>query len=127
MDSTTISTCRGLGAVSWFPVHCTSINNTNTLISGDNKGGASQIMERAARAETGKGFAPGFIAAFGQSNVGDTSPNIQGAFCGDSGTKGDTQYGAIGSMSAVCKTVWIAPRYDLGIAVSCKTANSDGQ
>ncbi len=33
---------RGLGAVSWFPVHCTSINNTNSLISGDNKGVASQ-------------------------------------------------------------------------------------
>ena len=36
------SLCRGLGAISWFPVHCTSINNTNSLISGDNKGVASQ-------------------------------------------------------------------------------------
>ena len=26
-----------------------------------------------------------FIAAFGQSNVGDTSPNILGAFCQDTG------------------------------------------
>ncbi len=28
---------RSIGAVTWFPVHCTSINNTNRLISGDNK------------------------------------------------------------------------------------------
>ena len=26
-----------------------------------------------------------FVAAFGQANVGDTSPNIQGAFCQDTG------------------------------------------
>ena len=38
--------CRGLGAISWFPVHCTSINNTNSLISGDNKGVASQASHR---------------------------------------------------------------------------------
>jgi len=38
---------RGLGAVSWFPVHCTSINNTNSLISGDNKGVASQASNPA--------------------------------------------------------------------------------
>ena len=24
--------------INWFPVHCTSMNNTNFLISGDNKG-----------------------------------------------------------------------------------------
>ena len=42
------SCCRGLGAISWFPVHCTSINNTNSLISGDNKGVASQAS-RARR------------------------------------------------------------------------------
>jgi len=25
--------------INWFAVHCTSMNNTNSLISGDNKGG----------------------------------------------------------------------------------------
>ena len=31
---------------SWFPVHTTSMNNTNDLISGDNKGYASYLMEQ---------------------------------------------------------------------------------
>ncbi|KDD77134.1 neutral/alkaline non-lysosomal ceramidase, partial [Helicosporidium sp. ATCC 50920] len=35
-----------VGAFSWFPVHGTSVNNTNTLVNGDNKGLASQLMER---------------------------------------------------------------------------------
>ena len=30
---------------SWFAVHCTSMNNTNKLISSDNKGYASYLME----------------------------------------------------------------------------------
>lgn len=32
---------------SWFAVHCTSMNNTNDLISGDNKGYASLLHEKA--------------------------------------------------------------------------------
>ena len=31
---------------SWFPVHCTSMNNTNHLISSDNKGYAAQMFEK---------------------------------------------------------------------------------
>ena len=31
---------------SWFAVHCTSMNYTNTLISGDNKGYAAYLMEK---------------------------------------------------------------------------------
>ena len=88
--------CVGTGAISWFPVHCTSINNTNDLISGDNKGVASQFLEKWAvkqsTAQAGRAQEPGqlqvtrdFVAAFGQANVGDTSPNIQGAFCQDTG------------------------------------------
>ncbi|KAL3142319.1 hypothetical protein ABBQ38_002661 [Trebouxia sp. C0009 RCD-2024] len=93
--SVTNSEGRGTGAISWFPVHCTSINNTNDLISGDNKGVASQFMEKWAAKQsmgTAGGSNPGqlqvagdFVAAFGQANVGDTSPNIQGAFCQDTG------------------------------------------
>ena len=30
---------------SWFAVHCTSMQNTNKLISGDNKGYASMLFE----------------------------------------------------------------------------------
>lgn len=75
--------------MAWFPVHCTSINNTNSLISGDNKGVAAQLMEKWARAGE-NGVANGkadFVAAFAQANVGDTSPNTQGAFCADTGTQ----------------------------------------
>lgn len=114
---------RAVGAFSWFPVHGTSLNNTNTLVSGDNKGAAAQFMERWARQAGGAGWqagraqaasssssssgggsggeqaahedsggdgggggvSPGLVAAFCQANVGDTSPNTQGAFCMDTG------------------------------------------
>ena len=79
----TISFGRGVGAVTWFPVHCTSINNTNSLISGDNKGLAAQLFEKWARA--GGNMSDSFVAAFGQANVGDTSPNVGGAYCRDTG------------------------------------------
>lgn len=74
--------------MAWYPVHCTSINNTNDLISGDNKGVASQFMEEWAAQSSREGngtVGTDFVAAFGQSNVGDTSPNILGAFCQDTG------------------------------------------
>lgn len=36
-----------LGIFSWYPVHGTSMNNTNRLVNGDNKGTASQFLERS--------------------------------------------------------------------------------
>ncbi|GAB4823044.1 hypothetical protein N2152v2_010090 [Parachlorella kessleri] len=80
----------GIGALTWFPVHCTSMNNTNRLVSADNKGAASQFMEKWALQQAGSNegqppLSPEFVAAFAQANVGDTSPNIQGAFCRDTG------------------------------------------
>ena len=41
-------------------------------------------MERTAEMNS-TAFGPRFVAAFAQSNEGDTSPNIQGAYCGQSG------------------------------------------
>jgi neutral ceramidase len=35
-----------LAVISWFAVHATSMNNTNKLISGDNKGYASMLFEQ---------------------------------------------------------------------------------
>lgn len=35
-----------LGAISWYPVHPTSMNNTNRLVSSDNIGYASVLMEK---------------------------------------------------------------------------------
>lgn len=71
-----------LGLIDWFSVHPTSLNNTNHLISGDNKGIASYIFERhGPHNNRGK-----FLAAFPQAPAGDSSPNTLGAFCIDSGT-----------------------------------------
>jgi neutral ceramidase len=59
------------------------MNNTNRLISGDNKGAAEQFAERWGRRQPG--VAEDFVAAFAQSNVGDTSPNTAGPICLDTG------------------------------------------
>lgn len=34
-----------IGAIQWFPVHPTSMNNTNCLVSSDNVGYASILLE----------------------------------------------------------------------------------
>ena len=69
-----------MGLLSWFPVHGTSLYGNNTLITGDNKGVAASLLERSMQHRN-----PHFVAGFSQSNVGDTSPNILGAFCEDTG------------------------------------------
>jgi neutral ceramidase len=35
-----------LGAINWFAVHPTSMNNTNTLVSSDNVGYAAVLFEK---------------------------------------------------------------------------------
>lgn len=67
--------------LNFFPVHGTSMYNNNTLISGDNKGVAAWLFERDAQGD--ERFAEDFIAGFSQSSVGDTSPNVLGAWCED--------------------------------------------
>jgi neutral ceramidase len=56
-----------LAVVSWFGVHATSIPNTNHLVSSDNKGHASMLMEQQ--------LGNGAVAIFAQSAAGDVSPN----------------------------------------------------
>ena len=66
-----------VGQINWFPVHATSMGNDNLLISGDNKGYASYLFEKAKGtnyATTGQTF----VAAFANSNEGDVTPNIYG-------------------------------------------------
>lgn len=60
---------RLVGAISWFPVHNTSMTNRNTLISSDNKGWAAYAWEHEA---------DGLVASFAQTNAGDISPNLAG-------------------------------------------------
>jgi neutral ceramidase len=72
---------KPIGAIAWYAVHPVSMNNTNPYISSDNKGYAELLFEEEMN---GPNVMPGkgsFIAAFGASNLGDVSPNIQGAKC----------------------------------------------
>jgi len=72
-----------LGMISWFSVHGTSMNNSNLLISGDNKGYASlKFEEKMNGFESLPGKGP-FVAAFAQTNEGDSSPNTKGPSCPD--------------------------------------------
>jgi neutral ceramidase len=74
---------KDFGMINWFSVHCTSMNNTNTLISSDNKGYAALLFEKQMNGP--KSF-PGrgpFVAVFQQSNEGDVSPNTRGPSCPD--------------------------------------------
>ena len=74
-----------IGVINWFAVHGTSMNNTNTLISGDNKGYASYLLEKEVN---GGDSVPGkgpIVAAFGSTNLGDVSPNTAGPICIDTG------------------------------------------
>ncbi|KAJ5364284.1 Neutral ceramidase 2 [Penicillium cataractarum] len=67
--------------LTWFPVHGTSMYNNNTIVTGDNKGVAAYLFERSV--ENDSQFADGAVIGFSQSNVGDTSPNVEGAWCED--------------------------------------------
>lgn len=35
-----------IGAIHWYPIHPTSMNNTNTFVSSDNMGYASILLEQ---------------------------------------------------------------------------------
>jgi neutral ceramidase len=66
-----------VGIINWFGVHTTSIGTTNSWVSSDNKGFASLGFERIAG--TDYLASPGedtFVAAFAQTDEGDSSPNI---------------------------------------------------
>lgn len=74
---------REAGMISWYPAHATSMTNQNLLITGDNKGYASQLFERLKG--TDYQAAETFVAAFAQANEGDVSPcpnSYGGGGCG---------------------------------------------
>ncbi|XP_015929598.2 neutral ceramidase [Parasteatoda tepidariorum] len=75
---------KPIGMINWFAVHCTSMNNTNDLISSDNKGYASLLFEKKMNQNALLGKGP-FVAAFAQANEGDVSPNTNGPKCIDTG------------------------------------------
>ncbi|KAG6010840.1 hypothetical protein E4U54_008328 [Claviceps lovelessii] len=72
---------KDIGVLTWFAVHGTSLLGNNTHAAADNKGVAAWLLEEAMRTEAGA--AEGFVAGFSQASVGDTTPNILGAYCDD--------------------------------------------
>ncbi|KAK3301254.1 Neutral/alkaline nonlysosomal ceramidase [Chaetomium fimeti] len=72
---------KNIGVLTWFPTHGTSLLGNNTLIAGDNKGVAAYLFESSACKDPTA--AENFVAGFSQANVGDTSPNVLGAWCED--------------------------------------------
>ncbi|PKZ42818.1 alkaline ceramidase [Kytococcus schroeteri] len=67
---------RDIGMLNWYPTHGTSLTNTNTLVSGDNKGYAAWSWERELLGQDPLDPRPRFVAAFAQSNSGDMTPNL---------------------------------------------------
>lgn len=91
------------GLLNWFAVHPTSMNNSNTLLSGDNKGYASYLAERFWNENstiTGKGE---FVAAFASTNLGDVSPNTEGPTCIDTGEPCDMETSTCRGNSHLCQ------------------------
>jgi len=72
---------KNIGVLTWFPTHGTSMQANNTLITGDNKGVAADMFEKAVRG--GEMETDDFVAGFSQANMGDVSPNVLGAWCED--------------------------------------------
>lgn len=70
-----------MGVLTWFPVHGTSMYGNNTHVAGDNKGVAAYLFEKSMASDNSA--ADGFVAGFSQANVGDTTPNVLGAWCDD--------------------------------------------
>lgn len=96
---------KELGMFNWFAVHPTSMNNTNILVSGDNKGYASYLTEQWKNGPTSSGTLPGlgsFVAAFGSTNLGDVSPNTNGPHCQDTGLPCDVLHSTCDGRTELC-------------------------
>ncbi|TQV85016.1 neutral/alkaline ceramidase [Aliikangiella coralliicola] len=67
-----------IGMIDWFSTHNTSFSKNFTLISGDHKGHASYLFEQ----DKGTDYraAETFVAAFANSDEGDTVPSDGNAF-----------------------------------------------
>ena len=75
------STGNLTGLLNWFAVHPNSLDVTNKLVSGDNKGYAAYDVERHFNGiDKPPGMGP-FVAGFASSNLGDLSPQTKGAKC----------------------------------------------
>lgn len=68
---------KEVGMMNWFAIHVTSIYQSNTLLSSDNKGYAAQKFEQDHDTEYFSATDPEpFVAAFMQADEGDASPGL---------------------------------------------------
>ena len=95
-----------------------SVNESSRLTRNlDNKGVSSYLFEEAMKSDASA--APGFVAAFSQSSVGDTSPNVLGTWCDSTGDPCDFEHSTCGGTTEDCHGH--GPEYqklDLGVS-SC--------
>ena len=77
------------------------MNNTNQLISGDNKGVASLMLEKHMNEGQLPGKGP-FVAAFASTNLGDVSPNTKGPHCLDTGLPCDLEHSTCNGRTQLC-------------------------
>ncbi|XP_033108191.1 neutral ceramidase-like [Anneissia japonica] len=91
-----------VGSINWFAVHPVSMNSSNRLISGDNKGYAAYLMEKEFNFDNFPGQGE-FVAGFSSSNLGDVSPNIKGASCVDTGKPCDLLTSTCNGKVQLCK------------------------
>ena len=95
------SDSKNIGVLTWYPVHGTSLYGNNTHAAADNKGVAAWLLEQDL--EDDDSTADGFVAGFSQANVGDTTPNVLGAWCDDgSGQMCTLQNSTCGGTSEAC-------------------------
>ncbi|CAL3967996.1 unnamed protein product [Diplocarpon coronariae] len=82
-------------------VHGTSMLENNTYITGDNKGLSSYLFEQSAISDSNA--ASGFVAAFSQSSIRDTTPDVLGAwYDDDTRTQCTFDKGICGGTSQTC-------------------------
>ena len=93
---------KELGMINFYPVHAVCLNNTNELVAGDNKGYASYLFEKLKNPPGTLAGQGKFVAAFGQSNEGDVSPNLQGPKCIDTGLPCDFATSTCGGRTEKC-------------------------
>jgi Neutral/alkaline non-lysosomal ceramidase, N-terminal len=65
-----------VGALNWFAIHTTSKGQSNTQVSGDNKGWASHLFEDEMRKKYNYKIGETFVAGFANSSAGDVSGNM---------------------------------------------------
>uniref|UniRef100_A0A6P7EZ82 Neutral ceramidase n=1 Tax=Diabrotica virgifera virgifera TaxID=50390 RepID=A0A6P7EZ82_DIAVI len=90
-----------IGAINWFPVHPTSMNNTNCFVHSDNVGYASLLLESSVNTDSLPGQGD-FVGAFASTNLGDTSPNLKDPICVNTGEPCDFVHSSCAGGNKYC-------------------------